>query len=158
MKDTLDGSCYRTITTRPFELFWFWDSAAPWNMHSDGNSNLFLLLQQNNGFQQYFPITSKKYENIMTKEGPDTQIEIHVYGSTEPKNLIAGSGDQILLSVRKETVGLQQMKSYEILWWCRWWHLTLFKDQPREWCNWKAVTWANATQILKPIVFQRDWS
>lgn len=101
MKETLDGSCYRTITTRPFELFWFWDSAAPWNTHSDGNGNLFLLLPQNNGFQQYFPITSQKHESIMTKEGPDTQIEIHVSGSTEPKNLIAGSGDQILLSGRK---------------------------------------------------------
>lgn len=157
MKETQDGSCYRTITTRPFEFFWFWDSATPRNTHSDWNGNLFLLLQQNNGFQQYFPITSKKPRKHNNKRGAwDTNRNprLRLNRAKEFDSRIRWSDTP----VRKETVGLQQMKSYEILWWCRRRRLTLFKDQPREWCNWKAVTWANATQILKPIVFQRDWS
>lgn len=101
MKETQDGSCYRTITTCPLSFsgseilllhvtrtvigtvtcsFWYSKIMA--------SSSIFQLLQKN-------------HESIITKEGPETQIEIHVYGSTEPKNLIAGSGDQILPSGRK---------------------------------------------------------
>lgn len=58
--------------------------------------------------------------------------------------------------VRRETVGLKQMKSCAIPWRHRW-HLTLFKDQPSDWRNEKSEAW-NVVQMPELTVFQRHSS